>query len=142
MRKIVFLPLALLLVFGCAKEHGELIDSFPLPIVNQARLFGAELDSVHVTWSVHSPEQVDSYNVYFGLYLTIGGYPIEPEALLAGTVDVPEFFYNDDLLSSVDDELCSNYGYCDSLYKISYFMVSTVTEGVEEAPGPRRFINY
>jgi hypothetical protein len=129
---ILLLVLVLALGFtGCGKQHGDLLTSFPLPLLDEATLIAG--DEVHLAWSLADTVGVERYKIYVGLYV----YGAEAAAVFDSTTAM-EFDYVDANLSQVDPDLCA-VGACDSVYKYTYFQISAVRGGVEGAPGPRQF---
>lgn len=143
-----FLTLGLLLG-ACSKEHGELLSSFPLPLISEAKLASAE--SVQLTWSVDDPIGVEEYRIYAGIYANLGFSELDTMSL-AGTATGTSYLFEDEDLDEVnpwigndgenDIYLCDDFGLCDSLYRYTYFRVSAVRGGLEGQPGPRVFPSW
>ncbi|MCP4546065.1 MAG: hypothetical protein GY835_06330 [bacterium] len=145
MRRMI-IPVSLLLlviVFGCSKEHTELLKSFPLPVVQEARLTETAPDqySVAVAWTYADAAYADSYRVYLGATVVQGTQVLDTTSLVT-TVATLNYTWDDvdPAMLLPDDELCANYGVCDTMYTYHNFRVSPVTDGVEGDMGPLRFI--
>jgi len=119
---------------GCGKQHGDLLESFPLPRLSEATLVAG--DEVHLAWSLTDTAGVDQYKIYVGLYV----YGAETVAVFDSTTAM-EYDYIDANLSQIDPDLCA-VGACDSVYKYTYFQISAVRGGVEGVAGPRLFPHW
>jgi hypothetical protein len=141
LRRTLLLALAftaLALALGsCSKEHEELLNAFPLPMITSAQRVDAE--SVQLEWSVEDAATVEEYRLYVGLYANLGFTELDVDSLYTATT-ATSFLYEDPGLAYVDDELCAEAGLCDTLYTYAFFRVSAVRDGVEGVPGPRAFI--
>ena len=137
----LFLIMALLLgAASCSKEHGELLDSFAaIPELTEARLGGANADSVYLSWTYPHAADVDEYRIYVGIYINFG-YAEFDELIFTGlaTTDT-SFVYYDEYLPYEDEELCEQFGLCDSIYKYTYFRISAMVGGEEGKLGWRFF---
>ncbi len=126
---------------ACSNEHGELLDAFPLPMIESAQMTGPE--AVTVSWDLPDPGGVEEYRVYVGVYANLG-YTVLDDMQQTAITTEPGYLYTDPLLDEVNYEIdgifmCDDLGLCDSLYKYTYFRVSAVRGGVEGVPGPRVF---
>ena len=148
MRSIITLGTLLILLVlalgACSNEHGELLDAFPLPRIDEARLTGPE--SVNLSWNIPDAGGVEEYRVYVGIYANLGYTVLDQMEEVAVTTD-PSYLYTDPLLDELNYEidglfLCDDFLLCDSLYTYTYFRVSAVRGGEEGVPGPRTFASW
>lgn len=133
---LILFALFVLLAGACSKEHGELLNGFPLPRISEARLTGPE--SVQLRWSVQDAASVEEYRLYVGIYANLGYAALDTMTLAAAT-DADSYVYVDTALDSISEEYCDQAQLCDSLYRYTYFRVSAVRGGFEGVPGPRVF---
>ena len=135
---LLLILILLTALIGCT-QHEDWVGDFPLPVLGQAQLHGANADSVHLTWTATDPGGVEQYMVYVGLHVDLG-FATWDSLALADSTTATEFQYHDTALPAIDEDLCESVGMCDSLYKYTYFRISAVRGGAEGAAGPRRFV--